>query len=172
VREFGIPFIDAFKKGLRRFPISHPDEQWLVQCYNLMPSDEGLVSHDTIQGIGISYLFYEFLFILDQSGGLWIWTAGRDGAIEISLGTPMVENSLEPVNITPDPIPSWIELLDTNGNIWYIFPDELSGQVALSAEQPVVGVGLADFVIMGKTFQEWQYEVDPVIPTFYPKEIV
>lgn len=43
MREFAHEFVKGLRKGLRAFPHPIPGEEELVECYNLIPSENGLM---------------------------------------------------------------------------------------------------------------------------------
>jgi len=51
MREFGIAFEKGLRKGLRAFRNAPSGDEELVECYNLMPGELGLVPHEFITGM-------------------------------------------------------------------------------------------------------------------------
>lgn len=56
MREFGITFDKEFRKGLRAFRNPPRGEEGLVECYNLMPGEIGLLPHEPLTDIDLTDL--------------------------------------------------------------------------------------------------------------------
>ncbi len=64
MREYETTFKEGLKRGLRRFDTNPNNEEWLVECHNLEPMEDGLRAHETITLIGAA----EDFFLLTESG--------------------------------------------------------------------------------------------------------
>ena len=64
MKEFETTFKEGLKRGLRKFDTNPNNEEWLVECHNLEPMEDGLRAHETITLIGAAADF----FLLMESG--------------------------------------------------------------------------------------------------------
>lgn len=51
MREFGITFSEGLRKGLRPFTVSIPKKEMLIECFNWMPHENGLLAHEELERI-------------------------------------------------------------------------------------------------------------------------
>ena len=42
----------ALKRGLRRFPVSPKNSEWLLECHNWAPAEDGIEPHETLISLG------------------------------------------------------------------------------------------------------------------------
>lgn len=167
MREFGIAFAKGLANGLRYTENPRYDEEWLIECYNLMPSEGGLVPFEPATPLGFAVVWLEYLRIRAQDGTTWYWMAGRDGALEVSLVQPNIPG-FDMVDITPATVPYFITILDQDDDLWYLYPDSITGQVILHNVVPGVGTGLTNFKILCLDAITWGYEADNTMPSYGP----
>jgi hypothetical protein len=169
VQEYGVLFLKGLLKGLRPFRAGALDEPMLYECWNLIPTETGLVGHDYLLPIGIPAVGFEYMGIYDQSQFLWFWSVGYDGNLEIWDRVP-THPFYEIKNITPELVPWWAPLEDEIGSIWYLYPNIDTGQPILSTTQPLTGESSleTDWHIRSIFFEYWQYQVNSILPTYLP----
>lgn len=63
MKEFEATFKEGLKRGLRKFDTNPNNEEWLVECHNLEPMEDGLRAHETITLIGAAD---DFLLLLES----------------------------------------------------------------------------------------------------------
>lgn len=42
----------ALKRGLRRFPVSPKNSEWLLECHNWAPAEDGIETHEQLVSLG------------------------------------------------------------------------------------------------------------------------
>lgn len=168
MQEYGVLFLKGLLKGLRPFKAGPLDEPMLYECWNLMPTETGLIGHDYLLPIGIPAVGFEYLGIYDQDGVIWYWTIHYDGELAVwdTLPTHLI---YEVINVTPALIPWWWPVLDELDTIWYLYPNAVTGQPILSGTQPADGSSTVpfDFHIRSIFFEYWQLLVHSTLPTYY-----
>lgn len=170
MQEYGVYFQKGLLKGLRPFKAGPLDEPMLYECWNLMPTETGLLGHDTLLPIGIPAIGFEYLGIYDQNAVIWYWSVNYDGALSVWNRVP-THDVYEVKNITPTLIPWWIPVLDELDTIWYLYPNAVTGQPILSAVQPVLGESSVipeEFKIRSIFFEYWTYGVNSSVPGYFP----
>jgi hypothetical protein len=137
MREYGIRFSQGLRKGLRQFPTSSPTEEMLIECFNLQPGENGLLPHDELFGIGIDRLAFTFFCVLSEIDERWCIFIDTAGQINTNFGSPETINGFEPVAITPDPIPYWLEFTALNDPdlTLYVYPD-ITGSLTVDFTAP------------------------------------
>jgi len=168
LQEYGVLFLKGLLKGLRPFKAGPLSEPMLYECWNLMPTETGLVGHDTLLPIGIPAVGFEYLGIYDQNQVLWYWSIHYNGNLEIWNRIP-THLIYEVKNITPIITPWWWPLEDQLGTLWYLYPNIVTGQPILSTAQPTNGESTltSDFKVRTIFFEYWQLLVDSILPTYY-----
>jgi hypothetical protein len=81
----------------------------------------------------------EYIRIYDQSGLIWYWWVAEMLAADWGA-TP--EKSFDQ-EVRLYRIPWWLELRDTDSDLWYVYP-EVDGSPLVSAAQPSLGVGVTN----------------------------
>jgi hypothetical protein len=169
MQEYGVLFLKGLLKGLRPFRAGPLDEPMLYECWNLMPTETGLVGHDALVPIGIPSVGFDYLGIYDQNQTLWFWSPWYDGGIEIWDRIPTHEY-YKINNVTPTVTPWWWPLEDELGGLWYLYPSITTGQPTLSNAQPTNGSSTLtpEFAYRSIYFEYWQYRVNSTVYSWYP----
>ena len=174
MQEYGILIQKQLLRGLRPFRAGPLLEDiGLIECWNLQPTETGLIGHDLLLPIGIPTVGFEYLGIYDQSGFLWYWSIDYDGNLAIWDRIP-THAFYEIKNITPALIPWWWPVLDEMDTIWYLYPNIFTGQPILYTIQPTNGDSTLtpDFSITSIFYEHWQFKVNSSLPTFYSQTII
>jgi len=160
MREFAIPFKQGLKNGLRKFPQSIRDEEWLTECRNLMPSEKGLIPHETIIELGVSTIVtsgsFDFIRMKDQSGVEKFWFINNGPNLESRPVVPVISGKTGN-EITPATIPWALQVTAyDDASTMFIYPIEETFQVesiapALGSKYNVSG-GLAMVAVDGVTY--------------------
>jgi len=168
MREFEIDLTKFLVKGLRSYRNNAVINPSLLRCYNLMPSPTGLIPHERVYGIGWETAYFNYLEIKDQNGISWFWYPVFDGHI-LSGEEPPSEptTGLDPIPITPDPIPYWINLRDEDQNVWRLYPDSTTGETRAKDSDPAVGTGMSNLIWRGTTTEVWTLKFSNETKTRY-----
>lgn len=51
MREFGVTFSEGLRKGLRAFNSRIQKKEELIECFNFMPHELGLIAHEEIENL-------------------------------------------------------------------------------------------------------------------------
>ena len=168
MRGYQIPFIKQLANGLHSFATITLGNPQLLECYNLMPVEQGLRGHEVIHGIGLTSAYFNYLQIRDQTGVSWYWYPVFDGHIlagEIVPSEP--STGYDAVSLTPTPVPYWVEILDATNVIWYLYPDTVAGWTRARDTKPPVGTGMVDLLWRGTTGEFWKIKYDATTNTRY-----
>jgi len=170
LQEYGILFLKGLLKGLRPFAAGPLSEPMLSECWNLMPTETGLLGHDFLLPIGIPAVGFQYIGIYDQSQVLWYWSIHYDGNLLIWNRSP-THPIYEVINVTPIITPWWWPLEDELGTLWYLYPNVVTGQPILSLTAPINGESTVpiDFHLRSIFFEFWQLLVRSTLPTYYPQ---
>ena len=166
MREFQISFTKGLLKGLSAFPLGTKDNPQLHECYNLMPAEGGLTSHETIYGVGLTQSAFNYLEIKDQTRVSWYWYPVFDGHILAGGNVPSEPSTgYDALSITPLVIPYWVEILDQALVTWYLYPDNLTGFTRARDTAPPVGTGMKNLVWRGTTGEYWKISYNSITNT-------
>jgi len=142
MREFAIPYSSGLKRGLRKFPVSQRSEEWLYECYNLMPTEVGLVSHETIGDFGTLSTSYDYFALKDQDSVIWYLWIEIDQSMATDDSIPSDINGLDVNDLTPATIPYWLKILaDDTGVAMYLYPSTI-GTIMIDTAAPAIGTEL------------------------------
>ncbi len=168
MREFQIPFIKPLLKGLQDFGVDSLINPKLFECHNLMPVESGLVGHETINSIGLTRAYFNYLEIRQQSGKSWYWYPVFDGRILVGDIIPQEPSTgADAIALNNIPIPYWVEILDENLTTWYLYPDEVSGLTRATNMRPTIGTGIQNLIWRGTTSEFWTVRYNSVDNTRY-----
>ena len=53
MRQGEVDLTKAFKRGLRRFAVSPRNADWLLECHNWAPAEDGLEAHEEVTSLGV-----------------------------------------------------------------------------------------------------------------------
>lgn len=173
MQEYGVLFLKGLIKGLRPFKAGSLPDPMLYECWNLMPTETGLVGHDFLLPVGIPAVGFQYLGIYDQSQFLWYWSIFYDGNLEIWNHIP-THPFYEIKDVTPIITPWWWPVEDELGTLWYLYPNIVTGQPILSTVQPVNGESTlpVGFKIQTIFFEYWSMHVRSTLPTFYSQTVL
>jgi hypothetical protein len=93
-----------------------------------------------LHGSQRTLLMLDYYQIRDQAGTIWYWWVSGTSLQLVRDTAPPVVAHTTLRDISVDPIPYWIQLVDVQDTTWYVLPTAL-GQVLVQATQPVVGTG-------------------------------
>lgn len=95
MKQFEFTFEKGLRGGLRKFVSNPRNEQALVECHNLMPTEAGLEAHEAVNDLNVSYTW----------GGLGKWTvAGATRDITIHVADYIDATELEDVTVWIDDV--------------------------------------------------------------------
>lgn len=144
MREFGIPFQEGLLRGLRPFPNPRSGQEALIECFNLMPSDLGLLGHVELLPIGVAAPFIQYLAIKGQDELLWyiVGGAGLD-TVMYSTVPDATAFGFVTVSVTPVTVPYWLQVdaVDSPATQLYIWPANTSGDLTVFTAPPALGTG-------------------------------
>ena len=107
-----------------------------------MPTEVGLISHETLSDFGTLTTSYDYFALKDQNGVIWyLWI---DVAQSMGIGdtAPGDINGLDPNDLTPATIPYWLKILaDDTGVNMYLYPS-IIGTIIIDTVQPAIGTEL------------------------------
>ena len=168
MQEYGVLFLKGLLKGLRPFRAGPLEDPMLYECWNLIPTETGLIGHDFLLEIGIPEISYEYIGIYDQSQVLWYWNISYDGTLYIWNRIP-TDEIYKVINATPDITPWWWPLEDETGGIWYLYPNVITGQPILSDVQPTNGESDLEVGFHLRTifFEFYEFKANSILPSFY-----
>lgn len=171
MQEFTFAYLKGLTRGLRRFPISAPKEEWLSECHNLEPQETGVVGYVSLLPLNITTLTFDYLGIKDQAGTVWYWYLGRDGELYTTVDNSIPNVSpFDAVDITPGTIPYWVRMVDELGGFWYLSPDTI-GSMDFSQTQPSVGTGINNPIFQATDGLNYMLIADSILGTFYPSQV-
>lgn len=149
MREFGITYQKGLIKGLRPFTRHPPNDPGLIECFNLMPHEDGLLPHEELENFserngGFDFLVASYFGLKDQNGVLWYWYVGRGLDLLVSSDVPNFDLSgFDAIDASLSTIPYWIQVDAFNAitTQMYLYPDINNGFPLVSNTAPAVGSG-------------------------------
>lgn len=172
MRQFQIPFTKELLRGLRTFPAGLLTNPQLVECYNLMPAEDGLIAHETIYGIGLAKAAFNYLEIKDQTRVSWFWYPVFDGHILVAGNIPSEPSTgYDATAITPLTVPYWVEILDQDLVTWFLYPDSLTGFTRAKDTAPTIGTGMKNLVWRGTTGEYWRIRYNSITNTRHAEKM-
>lgn len=154
MREYGIPYIQNLYRGLRPFPNPQPGQEFLLDCYNLVPSELGLLAYEPLTAVGTPIPLVDYIKIKDQDGVVWYWLCSVGLDLTYQSAVPnLVPLGFNMNDITPATIPYWLQVdaVDDIVTQMYLFPSNIDGNPLIDIASPEVGTGYD--VTTGLTFR-------------------
>lgn len=161
MREFGIRFSRGLRKGLRAYATSTPGNEMLVECHNLQPGENGLVSRDELMLADSTFTFTYFC-LRSEAGDTWCVHIDTAGQIVTTPGPPSDIDGFTATNISLVPLPNYIEMPAINEPTLplYIYPD-IAGNLTVDYAPPVTGVGEVVNNLLFGSANGYRYNVAP-----------
>jgi len=123
MREFAITFERGLRKGLRAFKNPIPGQEELLECYNLVPSEQGLLPYEPIAEVDFSNVISELPSHLDDIRAYWKLDEAAGGPYADSLGiSPMVglqDNATDDLRSVTGKIQNCARAIQTNAQQGY-----------------------------------------------------
>lgn len=172
MREFTIDLSKALSRGLTPFPGNELRGIGLYECYNQVPTENGLEDYKPLRATGCgASMFFHYLRILDQGGVPWYWYPVFDGHILSGDTIPSEPTTgLDPLSLINEDV-QWVEILDENFQMWKMYPDQATGFTRVTDTTPLSGVGLESLVWRGTTTEWWTVRFDDASKTRYAVKV-
>jgi hypothetical protein len=154
VQEYGSLYIQNLYRGLRPFPNPRPGQEFLLDCYNFVPSELGLTAYEPFIPIGTSAPLVDYIRVRDQGGVVWYWLCDLDLNLIIEPTLPnLIPLGFDVNDITPTTVPYWLQVdaVDSLSTQMYVFPSAIDGTPLIDTSSPAVGSGYD--VLEGLTFR-------------------
>lgn len=97
------------------------------------------IQRGVIVPAGVPLIGQEYFRIKDQSGRIWYWWISYDLAADWGIEPDKPFDQEVRLYI----IPSWLKLRDSDGDVWYVYP-EVTGSPLVEVAPPPIGEGVTN----------------------------